>query len=150
ASFPSLINVSGEATYIMVLKDSGGIVKLCALVNVENYSIVATGNNQTEAKEAYLALLRENGIIEDEAPGANAPTEEYETADITITDVKTFVLEGTSWVYITDENGIIYKQSVVADERMVYLKVGDKLSVKYAETDLGIIKQIRWFSFIVE
>ena len=150
ASFPSLINVSGEATYIMVLKDSGGIVKLCALVNVENYSIVATGNNQTEAKEAYLALLRENGIIEDEAPGANAPTEEYETADITITDVKTFVLEGTSWVYITDETGIIYKQSVVADERMVYLKVGDKLSVKYAETDLGIIKQIRWFSFIVE
>ena len=150
ASFPSLINVSGEATYIMVLKDSGGIVKLCALVNVENYSIVATGNNQTEAKEAYVKLLVENGIIED-APEEIAPEpEEYETADITITDVKTFVLDGTSWVYITAEDGTIYKQSVVADERMVYLKVGDKLSVKYTETDLGIIKQIMWFSFIVE
>ena len=150
ASFPSLINVSGEATYIMVLKDSGGIVKLCALVNVENYSIVATGNNQTEAKEAYVKLLVENGIIED-APEEIAPEpEEYETADITITDVKTFVLDGTSWVYITDEEGTVYKQSVVADERVVLLAVGDKLSVKYTETDLGIIKQIMWFSFIVE
>ena len=149
ASFPSLINVSGEATYIMVLKDSGGIVKLCALVNVENYSIVATGSNQTEAKEAYVKLLLENGIIE-EAPEEIAPEPEAsETAEITITDVKTFVLDGTSWVYITDENGTIYKQSVVADERMVFLKVGDKLSVKYTETDIGIIKQIIWFSFIV-
>ena len=149
ASFPSLINVSGEATYIMVLKDSGGIVKLCALVNVENYSIVATGSNQTEAKEAYVKLLLENGIIE-EAPEDIAPEPEAsETAEITITDVKTFVLEGTSWVYITDENGTIYKQSVVADERMVFLAVGDKLSVKYTETDIGKIKQIIWFSFIV-
>ena len=35
ASFPSLINVSGKATYIMVLKDNAGLVKLYALVNVE-------------------------------------------------------------------------------------------------------------------
>ena len=37
ASFPALINVRGKATYIMVLKDSGGLVKLYAMVNVENY-----------------------------------------------------------------------------------------------------------------
>ena len=35
ASFPSLINVSGTPTYIMVLKDAGGLVKLYAMVNVE-------------------------------------------------------------------------------------------------------------------
>jgi hypothetical protein len=134
----------------MVLKDSGGIVKLCALVNVENYSIVATGNNQTEAKEAYVKLLVENGII-DEAPDAPEPeTEEYESATITVTDVRTFVLDGTSWVYITAEDGAIYKQSVVADERMVFLKVGDKLDVKYVTTDIGKIKQIKEFSFVTE
>lgn len=150
ASFPSLINVSGEATYIMVLKDSGGIVKLCALVNVENYSIVATGNNQTEAKEAYVKLLVENGIIE-EAPEDVAPEpEEYESAQITVADVKTFVLDGTSWVYITDEEGTVYKQSVVADERVVLLAVGDKLEVKYTTTDIGKIKQIADFSYVTE
>ena len=36
ASFPSLVNISGQATYIMVLKDDAGLVKLYALVNVEN------------------------------------------------------------------------------------------------------------------
>ena len=66
ASFPSLINVSGEATYIMVLKDNAGLVKLYALVNVENHSIVATGTTQEAAKIAYLELLCEEGIIDEE------------------------------------------------------------------------------------
>ena len=146
ASFPSLINVSGEATYIMVLKDSGGIVKLCALVNVENYSIVATGNNQTEAKEAYLALLRENGIIEDEAPGQDVAPEGYEHSDITVADIKTFVINGNSWVYITADTGIIYKQSVSADESIILVSVGDNLSVDFTHTNIESIKQIVRFS----
>ena len=71
ASFPSLINAAGEATYIMVLKDNGGLVKLYALVNVEQYSIVATGSTQTEAMAAYKALLLENGIVEEEKEPEN-------------------------------------------------------------------------------
>ena len=46
ASFPSLINVGGQATYIMVLKDSGGLVKLYALVNVEKYSMARRSRRQ--------------------------------------------------------------------------------------------------------
>ena len=46
ASFPSLINVEGNPTYIMVLKDSGGLVKLYAAVNVEQYNIVTTAATQ--------------------------------------------------------------------------------------------------------
>jgi hypothetical protein len=63
ASFPALINVSGEATYIMVLKDANGIVKQYALVNVEHYSLVATGDTQAEAMTAYKKLLAQNGIV---------------------------------------------------------------------------------------
>lgn len=62
AAFPSLINIDGCPTYIMVLKDDGGLVKLYALVNVEKYNIVATGASQKEALTAYRKLLRENGI----------------------------------------------------------------------------------------
>ena len=35
ASFPSLINIKNIPTYIMVLKDNAGLVKMYALVNVE-------------------------------------------------------------------------------------------------------------------
>ncbi len=42
ASFPSLINVDGTPTYIMVMKDASGLVKLYAAVNVEQYNIVVS------------------------------------------------------------------------------------------------------------
>ena len=141
ASFPSLINVSGEATYIMVLKDSGGIVKLCALVNVENYSIVATGSNQTEAKQAYIKLLEENGIIEEEE--APAPSEDsIKSADVTVSAIREMTLDGTSVIYIVDENGVFYKQSISADESVMLITVGDKLTIKYTDTEIEKIKQI--------
>ena len=141
ASFPSLINVSGEATYIMVLKDSGGIVKLCALVNVENYSIVATGSNQTEAKQAYIKLLRENGIIDEEQ--VPVPDEEsIKSVDITVSAIREMTVDGTSVIYVVDENGIFYKQSISADESVMLISVGDKLTVKYTDTEIEKIKQI--------
>lgn len=146
ASFPSLINVSGEATYIMVLKDSGGIVKLCALVNVENYSIVATGSNQTEAKEAYIKLLIENGVI-DKAEEPEKPEDvNAKSADITVVGIREVVSDGTSVLYITDENGVLYKQSVSADESVMLISVGDKITVKYTDTSIEKIKQITSWS----
>ena len=141
ASFPSLINVSGEATYIMVLKDSGGIVKLCALVNVENYTIVATGENQKAAKEEYIKRLKENGVISGEATPEVDDTNS-ESVDITVADITTVVVDGTSVIYITDENGIRYKQSIAADESVILIGKGDKLTVKYTDTAIEKIKQM--------
>ena len=62
ASFPSLINVGGSPTYIMVLKDDSGLVKLYAAVNVELYNLVTTASTQEECIEKYKALL---GISDD-------------------------------------------------------------------------------------
>ncbi len=143
ASFPSLINVSGEATYIMVLKDSGGIVKLCALVNVENYSIVATGTNQTEAKEEYLKLLKRNGIVE-EIPETPI-TDGTNNATITVANVREMTLDGTTVLYITDENGVMYKQKISVDESIVLIAEGDRINIVYVDTEIEKIKQtVSW------
>ena len=37
AAFPSLINIDGSPTYIMVLKDNAGLVKMYAMVNIQKY-----------------------------------------------------------------------------------------------------------------
>ena len=42
AAFPLLLNISGEPTYFMALKDDAGLVKKYAMVNVQKYQIVAT------------------------------------------------------------------------------------------------------------
>lgn len=135
ASFPSLINVSGEATYIMVLKDSHGIVKLYALVNVENYSIVATATTQTEAKQAYLNLLKQEGVIENvpQTP-PTTPPQEAKTAEITVTDLRIVTLSGNSVMYITGSDGNLYKQSIAENEALMLLKNGDAIKVHYTDT----------------
>lgn len=95
ASFPALISVNGKATYIMVLKDAGGLVKLYALVNVEKYSIVATGETQQKAMEQYTALLIEDGIIEDTAPPVPDNTA---SAYVSVLDVDIATVGGESYV----------------------------------------------------
>ena len=152
ASFPSLINVSGEATYIMVLKDSAGLVKLYALVNVENYAIVATGSTQTEAKEEYLRLLKQNGII-DEIPEKEDPQDtNVAEATIEIADIQVYTVGGESVFYITAKDGQIYKQRLCDEERLIILKTGDKLNVKYKLNGEGstLVREITFFSFIID
>ena len=141
ASFPSLINVEGEATYIMVLKDANGLVKLYALVNVENYSIVATGDSQTTAKRAYIQELANRGVIkEDELP---AP--ETKTAELTVKTVRLATVGGETVVYLTAEDGIVYRGSLASDESLILVTEGMTLTVEYSETDHAKIRAIaKW------
>lgn len=151
ASFPSLINASGEATYIMVLKDKGGLVKLYALVNVENYSIVATGTTQAEAKEAYIKLLKDEGIIDDgveipdSTPGTSIETKEKA---VTVSQIRFLTIGGESYIYLKDTDGVFYKLAVVNDESVLLIDEGSKLNIKYTDTDANeSIKNIVSWTF---
>ena len=139
ASFPSLINVAGEATYIMVLKDDAGLVKLYALVNVEKYTIVATGESQTEAKQAYIEKLKKDGDIDIED---DTPVVEAKKATVTVSDMRFVNVSGESVLYITGNDGYLYKQTVAKDERVMLIGLGDELEIEYAEGEIGEIRQI--------
>lgn len=134
ASFPSLINAAGEATYIMVLKDNAGLVKLYALVNVENYSIVATGSTQEEAKAAYIEALKEEGIIDD-SDVIPTPPDNTKEATVVITEIDMVTVDGNSVAYIKGDDGNLYKQSIAADETLMLIALGDKITVKYADSE---------------
>ena len=62
ASFPSLITIDNVPTYIMVLKDKSGLVKLYACVNVNQYNIVATASTQEKCIDNLCEIIenREN------------------------------------------------------------------------------------------
>lgn len=134
ASFPSLVNVSGQATYILVLKDSGGLVKLYALVNVEQYSIVATGETQEKAMAEYKKLLYENNILEKEP--VVEPEVEKLTKDITVKNVRLATVSGETVVYVTAEDGAVFKGDLKKNESLILIEQGDKLSVEYSKTDI--------------
>ena len=139
ASFPSLINVSGQPTYIMVLKNDAGIVELYALVNVENYSLVATGTTQADAMSAYKKLLRQNDIeIGDSA----------ESVEITVDNVRIAMISDVATVYITDEDGFVYKGYLEADEALILIRKGDKIKISYLPTDIERIYNISSWEFL--
>ena len=148
ASFPSLINVAGEATYIMVLKDANGLVKLHSLVNVENYSLVATGSSQKEAKQASIQLLNQEGMINN-APSTDQVIE-TKNATITVEDVRIVTIVDQSVMYLTGSDGILYKQIVAMDESLMLIKKGDALNLVYQDTSVARICQIVSWEFYTE
>lgn len=137
AAFPSLINVSGQPTYIMVLKDSGGLVKMYAMVNVEQYNIVATGTSQEAVFAAYKKKLASEGDSKD-------AVEEIQEKTITISDVQFITIDGETMVYLKDGLGHVYKQAFSDNEELIKLSVGDSIHIKYisAENDINLIDEI--------
>ena len=138
ASFPSLINVSGQATYIMVLKDASGYVRLYALVNVQHPSIVATASEQDEVMKAYKMLLVEDGLIDrDKLPDSSGTSE-----TITVADIKTYTVDGNTVFYFVGEDGYYYKGLLRDFEDMIFFGLGDRLEVSYTETENSRIREI--------
>ena len=139
ASFPSLINVSGTPTYIMVLKDAGGLVKLYAMVNVEQYNIVATATSQTKVFEEYKTLLASDGKLETEENDLKEDT-------ITVQSVEYIDSDDGTMVYTKDTNHQVYKQAFKEDESLIRISAGDVLHVKYQPMD-NEIHLLQEFSF---
>ena len=139
ASFPSVINIDNQPTYIMVLKDKGSLVKQYALIHVERYNIVATATTQREAITKYRAAMAANGIITGNA-GA-APTDS-DSITIMVKDVKFLTLEGNSWAYIISDKDEIYKMPCSQDERIVLTEVGKKLKLTAVKDDSGVFNII--------
>lgn len=131
AAFPSLINVGGMPTYIMVLKDSGGLVKLYAMVNVEQYNIVATATTQAQVFENYRKLMASEGEVE-------SLEKETQQKTITVSDIQFINAEDGTIVYLKDEAHHVYKQAFKDNEALIKISVGDQIQISYEEGVDGI------------
>ncbi len=138
ASFPSLVNIAGEPSYIMVLKDENGLVKLYAVVNVRQYSIVATGETQSAAIEAYTALLAQNGIQQ-------APPAADTKVTIRVTGVQAMTMEGESYLYLKGDDQNIYRVAFTKEnEAILFVAAGDSLEISCVKEESGIWRVISW------
>lgn len=155
SSFPSLINVNGQPTYVMLLKDSNGIAKLYAMVNVEQYNIVATASTLDDCMLSYERKLSGNQSENKEdtdgtAPDVDSPEtagqpsgmvvipsyskDELVTRSFAIKGIQYVEIDGNTYVYLTGGDGAIYKQKFADNEQLVLLNVGDSVTALCAET----------------
>lgn len=154
ATFPLLLNIVDEPTYFMALKDQAGLVKMYAMVNIQKYQLVATGDTIKECEQSYRALLVENGIIsaEDvapEVPEVVVPEVSVLSAKGTITEIYNLIVDGDSSLYIRLDDGEqsthYYWINLTEGENVTALnfQVGDTVTVGYEATDGTIRKVIR-------
>ena len=131
ATFPLLLNISGEPTYFIALKDDAGLVKKYAMVNVQKYQIVAIGDTVSECEEVYTELMYQNGIKVDEPD-----KREVESMTAKISKIAQGVIEGNSHYYIMLEGSEdIFDVSVVDFIDIIKYDVGDEVTVEYKKDE---------------
>ncbi len=123
ATFPLLLNVSDQPTYFIALKDNAGLVKMYAMVNVQQYNIVATGETVFDCEAQYISQLTTNGIIAEEPP------ELFEISGI-VEDMRSAVIDGNSVYYfkLQGRDGYISISAALCQEAVI-INVGDLIHV---------------------
>ncbi len=130
ATFPLLLNIGGQPTYFMSLKDSSELVKMYAMVNVAQYQIVATGTSVAACESDYVAKLRQHDISVSVDGDLDISIDQTSLSG-KIAEIRTAVLDGDSWYYIRlDGSSTFYAISATADRNVVVLNVGDSVSIQ--------------------
>ena len=127
ATFPLLLNISGEPTYFIALKDDAGLVKKYAMVNVQKYQIVAIGDTVSSCEASYTDLMYENGI-----KAVAEDTREIETVTANISRIVQGVIDGNSHYFVMLEGSDdIFDISIAEYISIIGFDVGDKVTIEY-------------------
>lgn len=139
ATTPIPLNVSGIPTYFCTLKDSEGLVKQYAMLNIEDYSIVASGNTIMEAKRAYINAVNNSGSSID----FGAEVYGYSITGV-VTRIGSNIENGNTYYYLIldgDETKL-YLASYMISEELPITREGDKVEVSYVDESNGTINII--------
>lgn len=127
ASLPIPYNINGIPTYVMTLKDEGGLVKMFAMVAISDYTIVGVGNTIREALMSYKNVynMADNKIN----PGSQSDKKSLQSV---ITRIQNDVKNGNSFYYFTtkDYPNIFVGSSQLSSQLPVTL-VGDSIKISF-------------------
>ena len=130
ATFPLLLNTADQPTYFMALKGADGLVKMYAMVNVEQYQIVSTGATVAECEKNYRAALSNNGLI---SAGETSLSGESLEASGVIAEIRSSVIGGDTHYYVRMEQTAVYLDFSAAQvPQAVLLNVGDTITYTFA------------------
>ncbi len=130
AAFPLIINVSGQPTYFMPLKDKEGLIKQYAMVSVTNYSIVGTGETVSAAISDY-----QRGLSGDSSIDLSGGVEETKFTG-TVSRIAS-ELSGTETVYkliLEQKPGVIFTLPASLSDQLALTMPGDRVTLEYLDT----------------
>lgn len=127
ASLPVPYNINNIPTYVMTLKDDGGLVKMYAMVSLADYTIVGVGNTMQETLMAFKNVynMADNRISPDQ-----------QTAKVqlnaVVARIQSDIKNGNSFYYFTlpGDKRIFIGSSQISNELPV-TQAGDSISVSF-------------------
>ncbi len=134
ATFPLLLNLADQPTYFLALKDAAGLVKMYAMVNVEQYQIVATGQTVAACETNYRQMLAGSNLI-DSSETTVTPGESHQANGV-IAEIRTAVIGGNTHYYFRMEDGsVFFDFSAEKMPEAALLNVGDAVQYGYLLSD---------------
>lgn len=128
ATFPLLLNVANEPTYILTLKDSAGLVKKYAMINIEQYTVVATGDTITECEANYITQLKDSNLVTNETGDIAG------NASGVVSKVAQVVIDGNTHFYVMLEGyDEIFDFDVAKYIDIIRYNVGDSIAFSYMQ-----------------
>lgn len=127
ASLPIPYNINNIPTYVMTLKDDGGLVKMYAMVAISDYTIVGVGNTMRETLMAYKSVYNMAGNKMN--PGSQTSRKMLSTV---ITRIQSDIKNGNSFYYftVTDYPKIFIGSSQISNELPVTI-AGDSVKISF-------------------
>lgn len=132
STFPLLLNVENQPTYFMALKDSAGLVKKYAMIDIQRYQNVAVGDTLEDTEKAYKNLLRQNGVdVGSDSAGATV-TDGSATGTISL--ISQVVIDGNSHYYVMlNGDETLYDCPVAKVVDIVRYKEGDSVTLGFSK-----------------
>ena len=136
ATYPVFVNVGGQPTYMMALKDKAGIIQSYGFVNLKNYSVTYVDNNIEVALSGYKQAM---GM---EVEESNTQSDSYTVTTGVIDKIYSQNISGTTYYYYVIESEL-YKASATVNELQFLFGAGDEVEIKYQDgTDYRVVVTI--------
>ena len=134
ATSPLLLNIADRPTYFLSLKDSAGLVKMYAFIDVQRYQIVGVGSTVDAAQANYIAALGSDSEVDVDTSDLNIEGAKELTG--TIDAIESVVKDGTTYYYfkMKGEDGI-FVAAVGISYELPFMSAGEKIKLRYTEAD---------------
>ena len=140
ASLPIPYNINSIPTYVMTLKDDGGLVKMFAMVAISDYTIVGVGNTMRETLTSFKNVYN----MADNKINPNSVSNKKSLKSV-VTRIQNDVKNGNSFYYfkVKDYPNIFVGSSQISNQLPVTM-VGDSVTISF-DVDLEEVIDISSF-----
>mgnify|MGYP003472958393 FL=1 len=143
ASLPIPYNINNIPTYVMTLKDAGGLVKMFAMVAISDYTIVGVGNTMRETLTSFKNVYN----MADNKINPNSVSNKKSLKSI-VTRIQNDVKNGNSFYYfkVKDYPNIFVGSSQISYQLPMTM-VGDSIKISF-DIDLEEVIDVSSFENI--